>query len=160
MNRKTAVTVFLVPAVVAAPPPPKNQQQTKLVPRPRPTAIPRPDLQLTELRLEMVKRNGTMPSGLPCWIFNLQPVFHNAGSVGTGPFKVVWERADAETGPYTVPCALCTMNIANAAPGVGMLPPARQFNNCGGMKWYRVRLDPANVVKESNETNNSKLIHF
>ncbi len=124
------------------------------------TPIPRPDLVLTEVRLQQIKANGTMPGGQTCWIFSLQPVFHNAGKVNTGPFKVVWERADAEAGPYVVPCPACTMTIANAAPGVGMLPEPRQFNNCSGPRWYRVRLDPDNVVKESHEDNNSRTVHF
>ena len=101
-----------------------------------------------------------MPNGMSCYSFDLQPVFMNIGVVATGPFKIVWERADAEGGPYTIPCQLCTMVIQDAKPNVGMLPTPRNFNNCGGMKWYRVRLDPDNTVLELRDDNNSKVIHF
>jgi hypothetical protein len=103
---------------------------------------------------------GQMPNGMTCYMFGLQPVFRNIGVVATGPFRIVWERADAETGPYSVPCTACTMIIQDAKPNVGMLPEPRTFNNCSGMKWYRVRLDPDNNLLELRKDNNSKVIHF
>jgi hypothetical protein len=154
--------VVLVTGVASSAPrkPGPSSQRPQAGPASAPSVPALPDLVLTEVRLTQIKPAGTMPNGQPAWIFNLQAVFHNAGKVGSGPFKVVWERADAEAGPYVIACPACTENIANAAPGVGMLPPPRQFNNSGGAKWYRVRLDPDNVVHETNENNNSQVIHF
>jgi hypothetical protein len=167
-QRRLRTVVRLLPlcilvAVAASPAPRKpgpssHQPQAGTVPGA--TTLALPDLVLTEVRLTQIKPAGTMPNGQPAWIFTLQAVFHNGGTVGSGPFKVVWERADAEAGPYAVACPACTENIANAAPGVGMLPPPRQFNNSGGAKWYRVRLDPDNVVHETNENNNAQVTHF
>ncbi len=115
---------------------------------------------MTSLTLEKVKTNGTMPDGQPCWIFNLQPGFRNIGTAGTGPFKVVWERADGPASLYVVACQTCTLRIPDMAPGTAWMAEPRQFNNCSGMMWYRVRLDPDNAVKESREDNNSRSVQF
>ncbi len=154
------VAALAAPAFGAPPQPTPASHHAVAVSKPAVAVIPRPDLDLTEVRLQQIRSNGTMPGGQTCWIFNLQPVFRNVGTANSGPFKVVWEIANAEAGPYAVACPMCTLEIANAAPGIGMLPEPRQFNNCAGMKWYRVRLDPANVVKESREDNNSRTVHF
>ncbi len=165
MTRQTAVLLFVVlgatalaaPTSAAPPRPSSASHPARAVNEPTLAVVPRPDLDLTELRLEQVKTYGKMPNGQPCWIFNLYSTFYNTGKVKSGPFKVVWERADAMNGPYMIEL---TAEIANAAPGVPMTPGMRQFNNCQGMKWWRVRLDADNVVKESKEDNNSRVIRF
>lgn len=175
MRPSMALTVSgaLIAVAAAAAPPKPSPGASRQVQRPGlavpaiPTktpvpsgTLPLPDLNLSEVRVQMLNRLGEMPGGQPCWSFSLQPVFSNIGVVATGPFRVVWERADNESGPYVKPCDACSENIPDAKPGVGMLPTPRTFNNCGGVKWYRVRLDPENVILELREENNSRNVHL
>ncbi len=168
-----SVSVALVAVVAAAAPPKPSPAASRQVQRPVPGVaaiptktpvpsgtLPLPDLNLSEVRVQMLTRLGEMPGGQPCWSFSLQPVFSNIGVVATGPFRVVWERAEAESGPWVKPCDACSQSIPDAKPGVGMLPTPRTFNNCGGVKWYRVRLDPDDAVLELRDDNNSQKVHL
>ncbi len=173
MSAAGLVAAFVVTAVLAAPAPKvpgksrpvqvQSKPVTSVIPTKTPVpsgTLPMPDLNLSEVRIVNQVAQGQLPNGMTCYSFGLQPVFMNIGVVATGPFKIVWERADAENGPYTVPCQMCTMIIQDAKPNVGMLPEPRVFNSCGGMKWYRVRLDPDNNLLELRKDNNSGVVHF
>jgi len=117
--------------------------------------MPLPDLSLERLNYLPGERKGTNPDGTACFGFRLQPVFRNIGDAGTGPFKIVWEKATAQQGPFTLACEACTAIIQNASPGVGMLPEPRLTSSCQGYRWFRVRLDTENVVIELREDNNA-----
>jgi hypothetical protein len=105
------------------------------------------------------EKKGTNPDGTSCFGFGLRPVFRNTGVAGTGPFKIVWERATAQQGPFTPACEACTMIIPDAPPGAAMIPEQRLTSSCQGYRWFRVRLDSENVVIEFREDNNS-LVNF
>jgi hypothetical protein len=125
-----------------------------------PGQMPLPDLDLSEVRINPLRKIGTMPNGASCYEFTLQPVFMNLGTVGTGPFRVIWERGSAATGPFALACDACSQPVPDAPPGIGMLPAPRSFNNCAGVKYYRVRLDPDNAGLELRDDNNDKVVGF
>ena len=122
--------------------------------------LPLPDLNLSEIRLDNVTYVGKRADGQSCYTFGIQPVYMNIGKVGTGPFKIIWERADAATGPWVIPCDACTQLVPDAPPNVGQLPTPRVFNSCGGFKYYRVRLDPDNGVLELRDDNNDQVTGY
>ena len=153
--------LILAAAVAAAPPPKPGQSESKPMPVPSGSvAVALPDLELSRIDLNMIKKIGTMPGGQPCWMFSLGPIVNNIGKAKAGPFSVVWERADTDGGNYVLACPGCTEEVAGAAAGAGLIIMPRSFNNCGGVKSYRVRVDPDNRVHESNENNNQRIVNF
>jgi hypothetical protein len=122
--------------------------------------LPLPDLNLSEIRIVNVTYKDKRADGQSCYVFGLQPVYMNIGAVGTGPFKVVWEKGSTANGPFTNACQACTLLVPDARPNVGQLPEPRVFNNCGGFTYYRIRLDPDNVVLELRDDNNSQVTGF
>jgi hypothetical protein len=171
------VVALVVAGAAAAPPkpspvsqqqahPPAQVQVTTAIKTKTPVpsgSMPLPDLELSRVDIVPGSPHGQMPSGQTCFTFSLQPVINNIGTVGTGPFKVVWERSDTQYGTYVKPCPTptdCEQNIPNAGPGAGILPTPRTFNNCSGMKYYRVRVDPDNAVIELRDDNNVQIVHY
>lgn len=118
--------------------------------------MPLPDLFLERIQYLPGEKKGTNPDGTSCFGFGLRPVFRNIGTVGTGSFRIIWERAKAQAGPFELACIACTMVIADAPPGVGMYPEPRLTHSCQGYRWFRVRLDPDpdGKVLELREDNN------
>lgn len=119
--------------------------------------LPLPDLFLERLEYLVGEKKGTNPDGTSCFGFGLRPIFRNVGTVGTGSFRIVWEKAKAKGGPFEPACPSCTMVIQDAPPGVGMYPEPRLTHSCQGYRWFRVTLDPDpdKKVIELREDNNT-----
>jgi len=135
--------------------------------RATPTPTPLPDLrpQFTFNRVEQ----STRADGTPCGIWNITPLVVNYptdeqyASTGVG-FTIILERRKGPGGTFEEACPHCTFQIPPLGGGIMGGGPDRQFNDCGYGPAYsadfRIRVDINNVVKESNERNNSQVRSF
>jgi hypothetical protein len=132
---------------------------------PMPVSPGLPDLVLGEhnLGFQKVAVVGKPAGAVPCWSFSLAPAVENQGGVKAGMFKIVWERSKSENGPYVNACptpSACEVLVEELKPNWGYQTTPKTFDNCRGVQWYRVRVDPDNRVHELHEDNNSQKIRF
>jgi len=166
-----ALVVSMVGTAETAPPRPAPKESAVPAPQRPPGAMqpvggvqsgemPLPDLSLERIDYLPGEKKGTNSDGTSCYAFGLRAIFRNIGEAGTGPFRIVWERAKAEQGPFELACISCSMSIQDAPPGVSMMPE-RGTGNCQDYRWFRVRLDPDpdGRVIELREDNNT-LVQF
>jgi len=123
--------------------------------------LKQPDLVVAATKFEVVK-NTRAADGSLCQIYNLTVNIGNQGDAAAGPFTVRIERQKGDlSAPFDLACQTCEWNVGGLGAGYYNDFPPRQFNNCGN-NWnrFRVFVDYYNKVKESNETNNRKVVRY
>jgi len=158
----------MVAAVAAGPgaaPPKPTAGPARELPRPKPpvaTQAPRPDL-APYINFDRVQES-TRADGTPCGIWNVGAFVDERNLVATGGYTFVLERRTGRLGTFRLACPDCTFATGPMSGGERRFAPLRQFNDCGyGAPYnpdFRVRADTLNEVLESNEQNNSKVMHF
>jgi hypothetical protein len=153
---------FLCVSMAMAAPPEQKMPIQQNVPHPAtPIVQTFPDLIVAKIDFVVVQ-NKTWGTGTPCKIYNLIPTVANVGNTPAGPYTVTIERNKGAGGAYELACPTCTYSLNGLAKGENRTLEPRQFNNCSSNNWnsFKVTVDPANTVHESNENNNSMTRSF